>query len=396
MNETLVRFLELLLQSWENETFIKLALGNYSGDEPQLKNCYIKKIMLKSGVAYSFTFRYQTKDVVKNYSPTEAQQKITNLLVNGFRIATLFTTTADYIFEELLNKRCRIRKQNASITQNISLSHDRIKNRIIASEHKAYLHALHITDEKGQVLKSAQDKYKQINHFIELLQPLIKEIPQKNCWNVMDMGAGKGYLTFALYDFLTNVLKQNAQVKGVEQRQDLVDFCNNVATSSKLEGLSFVRGSIADVDCEGQDMLIALHACDTATDDAIFQGIQSNCELIVVAPCCHKQIRKQMETKKNDNVMAFIIRHGLFLERQAEMITDGIRALVLGYFGYKVKVIDFIADTHTPKNVMLVAIKSTPPNPTKKAELLEQIENAKAFFGIEYHYLEKKLNLLTA
>jgi 2-polyprenyl-3-methyl-5-hydroxy-6-metoxy-1,4-benzoquinol methylase len=392
MNDIQLRFIALLRQSWSSETFVKLALGNYSGSEEQLKNCYIKKVIIKNEAAISFTLRYKTKDIVKNFSIAEAEQKIELLLTDGFKIATLFTTEADYIFEELLNKKCRIRKQNPSTKGEVTHSHDRVKNRAISTENKAYLHALQITDEKGQVYKAAQDKYKQINHFVELLQPLIKEIPDKPTLKVMDMGSGKGYLTFALYDYLTSVLHQNAEVKGVEQRIDLVDFCNKVATENQLTGLSFAQGAIADMDCSGQDILIALHACDTATDDAIFQGIKANSDLIVVAPCCHKQIRKQMEAKKAENALAFITRHGLFLERQAEMITDSIRALLLAYYGYKIKVIDFIADTHTPKNVMLIGIKGV-THPEKQAEILQQIKKAKAFFGINFHYLEQKLGL---
>ncbi len=392
MNSPLFQFLQHIEQAWTMDSFIKIALGNYTGSEKDLKNIYIKKIILKQKPTLSFTFRFKTKDIVKNHSFEDGKILIHEYLVSGFKIATLFTTASDFIFEELLNKKTRIRKQNASLKADITLSHDRLKQRLIVAENKSYLHALDITDENGNVYKAAQDKYKQINHFIELLSPLINEMPEQHTIKVADMGAGKGYLTFALYDYLTSVLHKEAEIKGIEWRKDLVDLCNSIAQKSNFKGLRFESGSISDFDCTGQNILIALHACDTATDDAIYQGIKAGSDLIVVAPCCHKQIRKQIEKNKINNNLSFMLKHGLFLERQAEMVTDGIRSLIMEYYGYKIRVIDFISDTHTPKNVMLVGLKNK-TSENRKKEILQEIKQAKQLFGIDFHYLEQKLAL---
>lgn len=392
MNTPLQQFLQHIQHAWTNELFIKLALGNFTGTEPDLKNIYVKKILLKDSPTLSFTYRFKTKDMVKNYPFSEGYQYIASYLESGFNIATLFTTEADYIFEVLLNKKTRIRKQTPSAKIDVTLHHDRTKNRLIVTDNKSYLHALEITDEKGNVYKTAQDKYKQINHFIALLSPLIKEMPERKPIRVADMGAGKGYLTFALYDYLTNVIHKEAEVKGIEWRKDLVDLCNTIASHANFKGLHFESGSISDFEGTGQNILIALHACDTATDDAIYQGIKAGSDMIVVAPCCHKQIRKQIEKNKTANDLHFMLKHGLFLERQAEMITDGIRALLMEYHGYKIKVIDFIADTHTPKNVMLVGLKAKVSS-ARQQEILKEIKQAKLLFGIDFHYLEQKLAL---
>jgi len=147
------------------------------------------------------------------------------------------------------------------------------------------------------------------------------------------------------------------------------------------------------------NLLIALHACDTATDDAIFKGIKANAELIVVAPCCHKQIRREIEQHKVKNDVSFLTKYGIFLERQAEMVTDGIRALILEYFGYKTKVFEFISDAHTPKNVLVVGVKKSPKSGVRSPQfdeqnaILEKIKASKAYFGIEYHHLERLLDL---
>jgi hypothetical protein len=196
-----------------------------------------------------------------------------------------------------------------------------------------------------------------------------------------------------LYDYLTNVLKLETAVRGVEFRPDMVELCNNIAEKTGFKNLNFTEGTIENYDSTDTNILIALHACDTATDDAIYKGITAQADLIVVAPCCHKQIRREIEKNKAKNELDFLTKYGIFLERQAEMVTDGIRAMILEYFGYKTKVFQFISDAHTPKNVLVVGIKGK-TNPKKQAEILEKLKATKAYFGIDYHHLEKLLSLL--
>ncbi len=378
--------------SLNDNTFVKLSLGNYKGKEENLKNIYIKRIAIKGEEKLSFTYRYKTRDIVKNYSIEEGIGKGHDFLNQEFYVATLYTTAFDLGFENLHDKKIILRKNPATILTVPSANHDRSKNRLISANEKPYLTELKITDETGKVLPNSQDKYKQINHYIEILSTLIKEIPAKETLKVVDMGSGKGYLTFALYDYLTNILKLKSEVTGVEFRPELVELCNRIAKNTGFNQLDFQQGTIGNYDSPGTNILIALHACDTATDDAIYNGITSNADLIVVAPCCHKQIRRQMETGKAVNDLDFLTKYGIFLERQAEMVTDGIRALILEYFGYKTKVFQFISDTHTPKNVMIVGIKSQGLH-LKDEQVLQKIKDSKAYFGIKYHHLEKMMEI---
>ena len=386
-------FILSMQTSLDDNTFVKLSLGNYKGKEENLKNIYIKRIAIKGEEKLSFTYRYKTRDIVKNYSPAEGIGKILDFLNQEFYVSTLFTTAFDLSFENLHNKKIIIRKNAPTITTVPSADHDRSKNRLISANEKPYLTTLKITDETGKVLPNSQDKYKQINHYIEILSTLIKEIPARETVKVVDMGSGKGYLTFALYDYLTNVLKLNSEVTGVEFRPELVDLCNKIAKTSGFSKLSFEPGTIENYDNSGANILIALHACDTATDDAIYKGITAQADLIVVAPCCHKQIRRQMEAGKATNELDFLTKYGIFLERQAEMVTDRIRALILEYYGYKTKVFQFISDAHTPKNVMIVGIKSQGIH-LKDEQILQKIKDSRAYFGIEYHHLEKMMGIL--
>jgi SAM-dependent methyltransferase len=385
-------FLFSVKQSLSDNTFVKLSLGNYKGLEEQLKNIYIKRILIKNEEKLSFTYRYKTRDIVKNYATEEGIQKIHNFIQKEFHVATLFTTAFDLNYENLHNKKFILRKNAATILVTPSVAHDRDKNRLISANDKPYLTQLKITDESGKVLVNSQDKYKQINHYIEILSTLIKEIPTQDILKVVDMGSGKGYLTFALYDYLTNVIKLNSQVTGVEFRPELVELCNKIAKNTGFSHLGFEQGTIEKHKSSDINVLIALHACDTATDEAIYKGITSHADLIVVAPCCHKQIRRQLEAHKTSNELDFLTKYGIFLERQAEMVTDGIRALILEYFGYKTKVFEFISDAHTPKNVMIAGIKNQKAK-LKDDRILQKIKNTKAYFGIEYHHLEKMMDI---
>ncbi len=388
------QFLEAITQSWQENTFVKITLSNYKGSEEHLKNLYAKKTRLKNQDKLSFTYRYQTKDIVKNYDFEEGLNLLKEYVgYLNFRVNHLFTTQADFHLEHFLSSKAVLKQSKASIQKLPLTMHDKKKKRIIQPEGKAYLAALKITDSAGKVYKNAQDKYRQINHYLELLRPLIADLPQRTLTKIYDMGAGKGYLTFALYDYLTQNLKLNVQITGIEYREDLVKASNQIAQQAGFEHLHFGQGTIEEYPIEEADILIALHACDTATDEAIFRGISLGADLIVVAPCCHKQIRRELEKNTFSNPLNFMTQHGIFLERHAEMLTDGIRALILEYFGYKTKVMEFISDAHTPKNVMLIGSKRPAMSEEEKSILFQKIKESKDFFGVGYHHLEKLLAL---
>lgn len=378
----------------ENKSLIKLSLGNYKGAETSLKNIYIKPVEIKQELMLSFVYRHQTKDITKNYSIEDAIGEIKGLVgFKGFRQVNVQLIEENLVFQMNKKAEWRVQQEKVAEREGQSYSHDHQKARKLTSSSKPYLHQLNLTDSEGKVYKNAQDKWKQINHYIELLSSSLVNLPREKRLKVVDMGAGKGYLTFALYDYLKNNLQRDVEVVGVEFRKDLVDFCNQVAKDSGFKGLSFVEGTIEDYISEGPiDVLIALHACDTATDDAIFKGIQNESSLIVVAPCCHKQVRRELEAVKAKNDLDFMIKYGIFLERHAEMLTDSIRSLIMEYYGYEMRVMQFISDQHTPKNVMLVGLKKSTDS-KKQSEILNKIQELKQYFGIGYQHLERLCGL---
>ena len=218
------------------------------------------------------------------------------------------------------------------------------------------------------------------------MEYLLKKATLPENIEVVDMGCGKGYLTFALYDYLKNKRGLSVCVTGVEQREDLVSQCNTLAEQCGFADLHFVPGLIQTYQGKKVDILIALHACDTATDDALAIGIQSAASLIVCAPCCHKHIRQQLKGRPSQNP---VLRHGIYKEREYEMVTDTLRALLLEKNNYRSDIFEFISNEHTRKNIMLVGIRQS--RPVDIARIEKQIEWLKSSYGIEYHYLEKAL-----
>lgn len=372
-------------------SFVKLKLSKPHSAGGDLKSIDIRPIIVKRVLKLSFTYHHQTRDIVKNYLPEESATLLSTLLTEKFSSARLYTLDADVQIAKTASV-FTLTRHPPTQTEIPALSHDRAKQRLIESAGKPYLHALGIADSQGKVNKNSYDKFSQINKYIEILDGLIKRLSPRETWRIVDMGAGKGYLTFALYDYLTNTLKLDAEITGVEYRIDLVQQCNDIALASGFKKLKFVQGSITDYDCTGANIVIALHACDTATDDAIFKAIRAHAELIVVAPCCHKQIRREMSNASIAH-LDFLMKYGTYVERIAEMATDGLRAQLLELNNYHTNLFEFISDSHTPKNVMIVAtLAPTPLKPAEYEKLQTSIAQIKTRFGIATHRLEQLLN----
>ncbi len=377
-----------LRESIEKDNFVRLTLSKPQAKDDDQKKIIIKLAEIKNEAHLSFVFRHPTKDITKNYPLTSAYQEIDNLITNRFLIYNLFTTEADWAGERTKDGQLKLKKNKPSFKSTPSRSHDKDKNRLISNS--GYLQKLNVLDAKGRVKKDKGDKYKQIHKFVEIIDSLLRKnetLLQRNPLNIVDMGAGKGYLTFALYDYLKNTAKVNANIKGVEVRPDLIELCNKIAQEVGFDQLSFELGYIGDYNLPATDILIALHACDTATDDATFKGIQAKADLIICAPCCHKQIRKEIG---NSTVFQSVLDHGILKERQAEIITDTIRALLMESAGYKTKVFEFISTEHTGKNLMIVGERHE--RVVDKEAVFGKIEKLKTEFGIEKHYLEGLLN----
>ncbi len=395
------QFLSVFRTAFESGLLIKCTLSRPVAAGPaDLKNVYLRPVSLKKGMHVSFNFRYKTRDEVKNFEIQEAVAKLTEMLGKAFLSADLFTADREYRLHFSKSGEAALTSKKTDITAPADTAHNREKHRLI-SPGAPWLRALGITSPKGEVLPTAQDKWKQINKFLEIVDSLLRAHPLPPGAQIADMGSGKGYLTFALYDFLRFRLGLDIRITGIELRQNLVDFCNKTAAEAGFSNLHFIAADISDYQPEHLDVLIALHACDTATDLALAKGIRTRAGIVIVAPCCHKQIRREMEAR---NELAPVLRHGILEERQAEIVTDGIRALLLEANGYKTNVFEFVSTEHTAKNVMITAVdggrkteeghaeRDGAERPEKRRdEALEKVAALKAGFGIHEHYLERLL-----
>ena len=382
----LEKFIDLAIVCAEDQVLSKFILSKQLHKEDDLLKISGKPVLLKNKYALSLTFHYQTKDEVKNFDITQFQALLMGMLGDSF--------LEGYLFDDRFEYQLRINgKGNSSMTKvaiknNTSptiATHNRQKEYLVPSD-RPYLKALGLASDKGLIYDKSQAKFRQINKYVEIFNNLLEGvINKKDTFRIIDMGSGKGYLTFALYDYLIEQ-GYNVEIKGVELRNDLVTVCNVIAKELNYKGLSFESKDINEIENENIDVVIALHACDIATDIAIAKGIRANATIIVCAPCCHKQIRLEM---KDSATQSPVLKHGILLERQAEIVTDALRALFLEAAQYKSQVFEFISQEHTSKNLMITAVKRKSPQDI--IEINRQIAEIKAQYHVDKHALESMI-----
>lgn len=388
MNSSLQALLEHARELINDNQFVKLSLGARKDKNAELKSISAKWLELKKGPVLSFVLRYQSKDITRNFPLEEGLNWAVAQLEESFDQLSLFGLAYEEHYTQMQGKP-RLKRTAVQASRSADTQHDHSKKRLISPD-QVYLKELGVVSAQGQVKSTMQDKFRQINKFVEIMEPILRAASLRPDFRIVDMGSGKGYLTFALADYLQSRSPQ-CRVTGVELRPHLVEFCNELARKSGLEHLDFIASKIEDLQFDALDVLIALHACDTATDDALYEGLRAGARLIVCAPCCHKQVRRDMQSQ---GPLAQIAKFGILEERQAELLTDGIRALILEAYGYKTKVFEFISTEHTPKNVLIVAsLDSSLSKPHAKPveSLWAELQQIKKIHGLGRHYLEAKL-----
>lgn len=383
------KFVESVRKSIEDNTFAKIKFGKYRGDDREFENIFVTRIATKEGQMLAFKFRYKTKDTFKNFETGKGLKLINEILGKDFLSATLFTTLNDFTIDYSKKRVPKFFIKKPTLTSTEVGSHNSEKSRFV-DPGSLYLYSLGISTREGKVKSDMYGKFRQVDKFIEIIDSLFRAsgLTEKNEIKIADMGSGKSYMTFALYDYFKNKLNKVVHVKGIEQRKELVDLSNKVARASGFADLVFEQGEIKDLKEEKTDIVVALHACDTATDDAILKAVNCGSEIIVLAPCCHKYLRRKFSVPENLNV---IFRHGILNERIAVSLTDGLRSLMLESLGYETKVFEFISQEHTAKNTMITAVKKSPGHDLKKRKI-EEINNIKNEFSLKDFYLDELLS----
>ena len=327
-------------------TFIRLTLASPRGGD--VRKMIARLIDLRGRTVLAVASRTQRSETTANHPVEKGWSMLEDHLVAAFDSAHLQTVSGDWHWQRHPNGRETLKHLPAASRIAPSRAHDRAKPSAELSP-SAWMQAMGFTRENGSVKVGMQDKLRQVARFTHILRDTIE--PQQQPFRAVDMGCGRGALTCALYEFLQNY--GPPCVLGAERQTHLVQAANAAAVG--MTGLKFIESDIADVDCSGADILVALHACDTATDDAIRTGLRSGVRYFFLAPCCHKELRPQLV---KPGVVEPILRHGIFLERYAEMLTDSLRALWLQAAGYKTRVFEFIGLEHSGRNIMITASRN--------------------------------------
>ncbi|MCX8157493.1 MAG: SAM-dependent methyltransferase [Verrucomicrobiae bacterium] len=374
-------------------TLVRLRLSSPRPSPPQpdtLKAVLARPVQLKAGLRLSVTRQYPTRDEVKNYEPEEGLRQLQALLPQ-FQSGYLSSAQGDWQWQHG-EQGGRLIAHPPRLTGNLSLRHDHEKSHWLDATAQDWLHGLGITTAEGHVAARQADKHRQVARYVEIMAHLARAAG----WGppaapmpltLADMGCGKGYLTFGIWHLFRRRWQWPVTVLGLEQRPELVEHNRRLARQIGAEGLDFRAGTIAATPLPRLDVLLALHACDTATDDALLQGIRAGARLVVVAPCCHKQLRPQLGKPAP---LAPLLRHGLLAGRFAEWLTDGLRTLYLEWAGYQTRVVEFVPSEHTPRNLMLAGVRRHPP--FSRPALREQIVALKTFCGIQHHALDALLD----
>lgn len=368
--------------------FNKLVLSKPRAAAGDLARVTVRPVILKGESRRSFVYTHATRDITKNLTPADAQAALRELLTGRFDNAHLFS--ADEEVQLLTSKKSRqtLLRHPAAGAADARPVHDREKQRYI-DLNQPFLTALGVTNEQHQLVPAMARKWKQINKFVEVLDHALSQTALKQAAHidVVDFGSGKGYLTFATHDHLRHTLGLPARVAGVELRADMVALCNDAARGLALDGLRFEQGDVRTVVPPKVDIMIALHACDTATDHAIHTGLRAGASIIMCSPCCHKELRPQL---LSPHPLRPILKHGVHLGQQAEMLTDGLRAMLLEACGYETQVFEFVSLEHTNKNKMILAVKRERA-PADAGAVWQQIADIKGFYGIQAQCLETLL-----
>ncbi len=402
-NQAIVeRFVAACEAALRDGCFERLLLAGHRGPATDLQRVVVRAIELRGQPHLSFVYSHQRRDETHNWPRAEGLQQLRRLLGAEFANAHLHTPQQELQLAFSRKGRASLRSARRGADEAAGASaaalatptapatpaaHNRDKARLLTLE-RPFLAALGVTDAQQRLVPAMARKWKQINKFLEVIDAALKASPlaAQQRIEVLDFGSGKGYLSFALHDHLRHTLGRDAHLVGVELRPDMVALCNDVVARLGLQGLRFEQGDVGGFAPRPVDLMIALHACDTATDHALHFGIRAGASIICCAPCCHKQLRPQL---LQPHPLRPMLRHGVHLGQEAEMLTDTLRALLLDACGYDTQVFEFVSLEHTAKNKMLLAVKRARPGDGDA--LRAQLHDLKAFYGIREQCLETLL-----
>lgn len=350
----------------------------------------LRPIEIQERSAYQLTYHFSNKVTHENLAPATAGDRAMDLLEHVFEHAALFTPTADYAIRARPDGSFRVKTAPPS-KQSASTSHNRSKERLIPDGVPCpFLHEIGVMTAEGRVRAAMYHKFRQINRFLELVNDIVPDLPGDRALRIVDFGCGKSYLTFALHHLLTNIHQRDVHIIGLDRKVDVIRDCSELAQRLECRGLEFREGDIAHhVTDDSVDLAVSLHACDTATDDALAKAVTWNCRVILAVPCCQHELAPKLHVES----LSPLARHGILLDRFAALATDALRAQLLELHGYSTQIVEFIDLEHTAKNVLIRAVRRTGVDPHHESREAEYAAY-KRLLGIETPYLERALQNL--
>lgn len=364
---------ELLEQSL-NIDFLTATLSNPK-DKDGVKKIKVRPLLKKDELFFQCELFKNNQAFHENYT---AQKAVEVLVEYMEQFKQMQLETKQVRATVLVSKKGKVtiqKKKQEGCRKEVDLSHNRSKKYILQEGMKVpFLQDLGVMTSEGKIVKNKFDKFRQINRFLEFVEDILPQLDKNREVTILDFGCGKSYLTFAMYYYLHELKKYDVRIIGLDLKSDVISHCNELSEKYGYEKLKFLEGNIADyTGVEEVDMVVTLHACDTATDFALDKAVGWNAKVILSVPCCQHELNRQMENE----TLAPLFKYGLIKERMAALITDAMRAEYLESRGYEAQILEFIDMEHTPKNILIRAIKTG-----RRKDNKESIKACEAFFHI--------------
>ena len=347
-----------LLSHIKNNNLSKITFSNIRNKELELDKVIAKLVNIKNNINIQFEYRY--KRIIKHENIITADaDKIKIMLEELFSLAKdISVITSDGIINIKISKKFKVSiNKKKTEKKNISFEHNTSKEYFLDEKQKYdFLIELGIQNKEGKILKARFNKFRQINKYLEFIKHATTQLDTKNQITILDFGSGKSYLTFSTYYYLTEILKLNVKIIGIDLKKEVIEYCNNISKKLNFNNLEFVYGDVIDYENKNKiDMVISLHACNTATDIALLKSLGWNAKIFFAVPCCQKELNNQLDS----TFIPFMLKHGIIKEKFSTLLTDSIRSEVLEVFGYKSDIVEFISEENTPKNQLIRAYKTT-------------------------------------
>ena len=345
----------------EDATFLRLTMsGRRQGSDLQWHKAVVRPVLIQGQPRMQFSWFDGRKDITENCADSDLEQKLEEALALPFRQFHLQATSGDLYVRVSRKNKPLINRTPASLSGQPLIAHDRVKGHLLPrGTPDILLQALGIMDGSGRVRPPAQGKFRQVNEFLRIVSQVVDEANgSERPLDIVDFGCGRAYLTFAAYHYLHHMQGRPVRVTGIDRDRELVTKCDRLRDELGWTDLSFRTAAISDLVLERPpDLVLSLHACNTATDEALAQGILQGSRIILAAPCCQHELRPQLQAP----LFQPVLRHGVLKQRTAEILTDALRALTLRIMGYRTDVLEFVDPEHTAKNLLIRARRGLPP-----------------------------------